>query len=87
MLDSGDEYVVYEPQRVKSIQLYSSDTHKFTGTLQVSADGHSGTGRSFNDYPVKIIKVHERPSYTFSILLGDTNSNQLGWTDSSTLKL
>jgi hypothetical protein len=83
---SGVEYVVYEPHRVRNIQLYSSETHIFTGTLNISADGRIGTGRSFTNYPVTVTRIHERPSSPFPVLLGDAYSQQLGWVDAGTLR-
>jgi hypothetical protein len=84
--ESGLEYVVYEPGRVRDIQLYSSETHIFTGVLNKSADGRSGTGRSFTNYRVKVVRIHQKPSSQYPILLGDAYSQQLGWVDANALR-
>jgi hypothetical protein len=82
---SGPEYVVYESHRVRNIELYSSEPHRFTGVLNVSADGSCGTGQSFTNYRVTIVRFYQRPSSRYPILLGDNYSQQLGWVDASTL--
>jgi hypothetical protein len=84
-LRSGDEYVVYEAGRVKSIRLYSAWPHRYTGRLQVSADGISGTGQSLTGYLVSIVAINERPSWPYPVRLGDSNSNQLGWAEPAAL--
>jgi hypothetical protein len=82
---SGDEYVVYDPARVKSIQLYTSSQHFYTGTLQKSADGSAGTGKSFTHYLVRIVNIHEKPSNPYPVLLGDGYSDKLGYANPSSL--
>jgi hypothetical protein len=82
---SGDEYVIYDAQRVKSIALYSAWEHNYTGKLQVSADGRSGTGRSLKDYRVRIVTINQRPSWPYPVRLGDRHSDQLGWAAPSAL--
>jgi hypothetical protein len=86
-LASGDEYIVYEAWRVTSITLHTASPHFFTGTLQVSADGRSGTGRSFSNYQVNIVTINQRPSWPYPVLLGDAYSNQLGWVAPESLRL
>jgi hypothetical protein len=86
-LPKGDEYVVYDPDRVRSIALHSASPHVYTGTLQRSADGTSGTGRSFTDYPVRIVSINQRPSWSYPVLLGDAHSDELGWAAPRSLRL
>ena len=50
----------------------------FTGVLHVSADGTQGTGRRFSNYKVHVTKILNYKA-KYPILLGDKNSNQLGW--------
>jgi hypothetical protein len=79
-LQRGTEYIVYEAGRVKNIKLVrGSDLFAFTGQLWASADGTAGKGKSFRDYQVKIVKINERASSKYPILLGDAHSSQLGW--------
>jgi hypothetical protein len=84
-IPSGDEYIVYDASRVKSIRLHSAWPHLYTGRLQVSADGRSGTGKSLRNYRVNIVTVNQRPSWPFPVRLGDNYSNQLGWAEPSAL--
>ena len=56
------------------------DNKRFTGTLQVSSDGTAGTGRSFTNYPVHIVR--QIPGAKYPILLGD---KYLGWCSESNL--
>ena len=59
------------------------DNKRFTGTLQVSSDGTAGTGRSFTNYPVHIVRRKQGAKYP--ILLGDKYSEKLGWCTMSNL--
>ena len=58
---------------------------RFTGTLHKSADGTAGTGRSFTNYPVRIVRTLDSNKYPYPILLGDNYSDQLGWVNQSDL--
>ena len=49
-----------------------------TGRLQVASDGSRGTGRAFNHYAVRIVRILNNGA-PYPILLGDNYSNQLGW--------
>ena len=53
------------------------DNIRFTGTFHSSSDGTAGTGRSFTNYPVHIVR--QIPGAKYPILLGDKYSGQLGW--------
>jgi len=53
-----------------------------SGVLHTSSYGE-GTGRRFNNYPVRIVKIISGRPYP--ILLGDDYSNQLGWVSSDEL--
>jgi hypothetical protein len=86
-LASGDEYVVYEPRRVRSIALYSAAQYLFSGRLQGSADGKAQQGRALFHYRVRIVRIHEHPNWPFPILLGDSSSDRLGWCDPVSLRL
>jgi hypothetical protein len=86
-LASGDEYIVYDAKRVKSIALYTAAPYIYTGKLQVSADGRSGTGRQMTNHPVRIVAINQRPSWPFPIRLGDAWSDQLGWAAAESLRL
>jgi hypothetical protein len=86
-IPSGDEFVVYDPRRVRSIKMHSAQPHVYNGTLQVSADGRSGTGRSMSNYPVRIVAINQRPSWPCPILLGDDWSDQLGWAAPESLRV
>ena len=55
----------------------------FTGTLQASSDGTAGTGRTFKNYPVHIVR--QIPGAKYPILLGDNYSECLGWCKMSNL--
>ena len=57
--------------------------YKFTGTLNVSADGKKGTGMSFVERPVYIVR--EENSYEYPILIGDKYTDKLGWVKRSDL--
>jgi hypothetical protein len=86
-LASGDEYIVYDANRVKGIALHSAARYLYTGRLQVSADGASGTGRQMTNHPVSIVAINQRPSWPYPIRLGDSASNQLGWAAPESLRL
>jgi hypothetical protein len=86
-LASGDEYIVYDAGRVKSIALFSAAPFLYTGRLQVSADGISGTGRQMTNHPVRIVAINQRPSWPYPIRLGDAASDQLGWAAPEALTL
>ena len=59
------------------------DDYRFTGTIQVSSNGTAGTGRSFTNYPVHIVR--QIPGAKYPILLGDKYSEKLGWCTMSNL--
>jgi hypothetical protein len=86
-LVSGDEYVVYDSNRVRSIELFRGAPYLFTGRLQGSADGSAKPGRSFTKYPVRIVLINQRPSWRYPIRLGDNASDRLGWCEPASLTL
>ena len=49
-----------------------------TGRLQVAADGSQGTGRYFENYEVRIVRILNNGA-PYPILLGDKWVNNLGW--------
>ena len=48
------------------------------GTLHVDSYG-SATGRTFQNYPCYVSKIVDDHDRACPILLGDNNSNMLGW--------
>ena len=54
-----------------------------TGRLQVASDGSKGTGKYFQNYPVRIVRTNGYNPYP--ILLGDDYSDQLGWVNEDML--
>jgi hypothetical protein len=85
--EDEDEYVVFESQSVTSIKLYQALGYLYTGTLQVSADGSRGTGWTMEKYPVRIVLIWPRANSPYPVLLGDNNSDQLGWASPNSLTI
>jgi hypothetical protein len=86
-ISSGDEYIVYDAYRVRSIEFIDSTKHLFTGQLNISADGTAGTGWSFQNYEVRISKIHQTHSWPFPVLLKDAHSDMLGWVAPESLRV
>jgi GTPase SAR1 family protein len=83
---SGEEYIVYEPERVKSIVLYPGDRNSCTGTLQKSADGTNGTGMRVARRHVRIAQITPRRDAQYPILLAETDSpTHVGWSSADSL--
>ena len=51
---------------------------KLTGRLQVASDGSRGTGRYFENYEVRIVRILNNGA-PYPVLLGDNYSDCLGW--------
>ncbi|CAL5970762.1 Conserved_hypothetical protein [Hexamita inflata] len=56
----------------------------YTGTLQAASDGSDGTGRSFTNYRIHIVRI--RSGYAYPILMGDNWSEMLGWTSADRIR-
>jgi hypothetical protein len=86
-LRSGDEYVVYEPERFLSIALYSSTEHLLTGHLRASPDATKKRHRRYVDHPVRIVMIDQRARARFPIQVDLAGNGMGGWCTADRLKL
>jgi hypothetical protein len=80
------EYIVFDPERVRSIKLHDSLPYVCTETLQISADGLQGPGMSPGKSIVRVIGIwpHDVP---FPVRVGWSPNEPLGWTSPESLTL
>jgi hypothetical protein len=75
------EYLVFNSWRVSNISVHSSGIYLFSGKLAASSDQEHPSGWEMSNYRVAIISIYKPgvPGIRNPILLGDGNSDQLGW--------
>jgi hypothetical protein len=75
------EYLVFDPRRISNISVHSSGIYLFSGKLAASSDQEYPSGWDMRDKRVAIISIYKPgvPGIRNPILLGDGNSDQLGW--------
>jgi hypothetical protein len=83
---SGDEWTVYDPNRVKRIAVSGSHKFRVRGSIHTTAAGEGP--QPHLGQLVHVVLIHpDHPEWPKPILLGDNWSESLGWVSADQLTL